>query len=594
MLFIIPLLLAIAGVAALLFRRRYLTSNAKAKQPPQVIVKGDTFSETVEVRPQAAARQNAVEDVQQCCIIGAGRIGATTGIILASKNPDIQFHIVDTNRTLIDAWNSSSDTDTLPISEPGLEEIFFDDSAISVSIPDPDPGSGINIADEVVFQKCRRRRKLPNLSFSTNIPAAVAASEVIFLCLEMDSTGPIEANPFEYLTQTLQTIASASQGQGQGQGRADKIIVQRGIAPYGVTAHIKTQLTSLSSSTSTSTPKPTPTALSRSRSRSKAKAKATFTVLTNPVYPPSVSASLVSAMLNPPRVLIGHIFSPTSSTQALSVLESLYTSVVPRERIVTMDAWSVELGCIASGAMAAQQWISLAALGRLCGLDGVEARGGKVSFLATGLLSSPVCIGGAEGMQVEVAMGGHERGVGCGFGFGFGMMAARAEVSCLVALARERGVDDLAGYWEGVLRVQERGWEVSVGRLLGKLDGSLTESRVAVVCGTEGYWKEMSAVVVRYLEEAAVGVIVWKGDPLRADDTEILLENGDVSGDNVVKGSMEDTCSGCNAVVVCGAVKVEDEIWQRIARRMKGPKILLDMANGTNPRRMRQAGFEVM
>ena len=48
--------------------------------------------------------------------------GGPTCAVIAAKCPHIQVTIVDINQSRIDAWNS----DTLPIFEPGLDDIVMD------------------------------------------------------------------------------------------------------------------------------------------------------------------------------------------------------------------------------------------------------------------------------------------------------------------------------------------------------------------------------------------------------------------------------------------------------------------------------------
>ncbi len=57
--------------------------------------------------------------VKKICCIGAGYVGGPTCSVMASKCPDIQVTVVDQNPVRIAQWNS----DSLPIYEPGLEEI---------------------------------------------------------------------------------------------------------------------------------------------------------------------------------------------------------------------------------------------------------------------------------------------------------------------------------------------------------------------------------------------------------------------------------------------------------------------------------------
>ena len=51
--------------------------------------------------------------------IGAGYVGGPTMAVIADRCPHARVTVTDINRERIDAWNS----DTLPIYEPGLEEI---------------------------------------------------------------------------------------------------------------------------------------------------------------------------------------------------------------------------------------------------------------------------------------------------------------------------------------------------------------------------------------------------------------------------------------------------------------------------------------
>jgi len=57
--------------------------------------------------------------IKSICCIGAGYVGGPTCSVLAFKCPNIKVTVVDINHQRIAAWNS----ETLPIYEPGLEEI---------------------------------------------------------------------------------------------------------------------------------------------------------------------------------------------------------------------------------------------------------------------------------------------------------------------------------------------------------------------------------------------------------------------------------------------------------------------------------------
>ena len=64
--------------------------------------------------------------IKTICCIGAGYVGGPTMAMIAYKCPNIKVVVVDINQARIDAWNS----DTLPIYEPGLDEVRMSGSAL--------------------------------------------------------------------------------------------------------------------------------------------------------------------------------------------------------------------------------------------------------------------------------------------------------------------------------------------------------------------------------------------------------------------------------------------------------------------------------
>ncbi|KAL4915025.1 hypothetical protein BDW62DRAFT_204003 [Aspergillus aurantiobrunneus] len=495
------LIILLVGVA--LFSHRHYKA-VKSKEASRVVVKGHTFSENVEQKPEQDLSRPPVENVRQCCVIGAGRVGAVTGLVLASQNPEVQFCVVDSNERVISAWNS----DTPPFVEAGVEDLLFDDACLD--------GNTIEQSSKETVQidRVERRRKLPNLTFSTNVHAGVTAAELVFLCVEMEP-GSDELN-HSYLDRTLQTIAHASTGH--------KIIVQRTTAPYGATQYIKNHLEQISSPT------------------------ATFTTLTSPDF--SLPGSITADTLTPRRVIIGHIYAPATSVKSITALKRLYTPWVGDERIVTMDAWSAELGRMGSKAAVAQQVAAAGALGMACGAT--EASMANVGWML-----------------------GVDLGVRAGMG-----RALRDEVRCLGALARGAGMEAVAGYWQGVLRMEEE-------RCRGLVKGVQGVKTVAVV-GVED--RDMIVVVLGELRRAGAVVRVWDGVASKEQVQEVIQGVTGSEGITVAE-SLQDACSGCSAVLLHGSWRV-DEGWQAIADSMEQRKVL--NIGGTDAGKTRQLGLDVM
>ncbi|TPR01191.1 Fungal specific transcription factor domain family protein [Aspergillus niger] len=504
----IPLLFVLASITLFFSRRRY---KAIESAEPPVVVKGHTYSDSVDETELQPLESKKVEHVRSACIIGAGHVGALTAVVLASQNPHIQFSVVDNDAGLINAWNS----DRPPVFEPGLEEMLFEEiSSLNLD--------ATAIPDQSIASDCSqpRKRKLTNLTFSTNVHAGVAAADLIFLCSEISSTITIDEKErldLSQLESAIRAIAQVSTGH--------KIIVQKSTAPCGVVQRMKKIL------------------------RKTASPSASFDVLSNPDF--LVPGTALHDLLYPPRIIIGHIFSEDMSPGALSALKKLYIPWVSEERIITMDAWSSELGKIAANAFLAQQISSLHSLSAI-------------------------------------------------FGFGFGSSHLQTEVLCLVYLARELGLQQVAEYWRAVLRMNDSHNRRISQRVLSQLSGDLTEQKIAVLGFTPKENNNQYSValgLVRDLSKNGVKVGIY--DPfIPADQLENTLRASNASLDTVtVADSVETACAGCSAVILhtdwetFGHEKVR---WQGIAGQMQSPKVFLDPYGVFDQFKMQQWGFKML
>ena len=126
------------------------------------------------------------------CCIGAGYVGGPTMAMIALKAPDIEVKVVDMNAARIAAWNSG----TLPIYEPGLAE---------------------------VVEQTRGK----NLHFSTDVAAAIAAADIIFVAVNTPTktrgVGAGKAADLTYWEGAARMIASVS--------TTSKIIVEKSTVP---------------------------------------------------------------------------------------------------------------------------------------------------------------------------------------------------------------------------------------------------------------------------------------------------------------------------------------------------------------------------
>ncbi|KAF9895162.1 hypothetical protein FE257_000064 [Aspergillus nanangensis] len=534
---------ALAGVSFCFSRRRQYRA-IEEKESSRVVVQGHTYSDVVAETPQTPPQPSRkVENVRCACIIGAGYTGALTAAVLAKQNPQVQFFVVDSHSQLIDAWNSGQ----VPVTEPGLEQLLFEDCEELRETESRDnqydPIEDDNMQLELLGAPQQRCWKLSNLNFSTNVHAGIAAADMIFLCTDVPEAIDGESDNQRLNSSTSEDILLAIAQVSTGH----KIIVQKSAAPCGAVASIKKTLKTNASPT------------------------ASFEVLSNPDF--LVPGSALQDLLYPQRVIIGHIFSEDMSPEAITALKRLYNTWVPEERIITMDAWSSELGKITASALLAQQMSSLGSMGVIC-----ESMNASVDYVAQTL------------------------GIGHHMGIGLGAEHFRKDVLGLVYLAQELGLQEVAEYWKAVLRMNEFCVRRTATRFIDRLSsgclGEKTKTRVAIVgfTGSTVNSRNTSALYfARELVSRGVEVTIYVPRVSRVRMEEGLHGHDSELGGIVCAESLEEACRGRNAVVHFGSRETEQSQapWSSIVQDMEPPRLFFDPNATANRSMMQEVGLEV-
>jgi len=267
------------------------------------------------------------------CCIGAGYVGGPTMAMIALKAQAIQVTVVDMNVARIAAWNS----DTLPIYEPGLDEVV-------------------------------KQRRGKNLHFSTDVVGTIKAADVIFVAVNTPTksygVGAGRAADLRFIESVARTIADVSDGS--------KIIVEKSTIPVKTAETIKDILAANSRG-------------------------AKFQVLSNPEF--LAEGTAVADLLNPDRVLIGGERTPEGD-RAVQTLVDVYANWVPRERIITTNLWSSELSKLVANAFLAQRISSINSISALCEATGADVDEvanaiGKDSRIGPKFLKASVGFGGS-------------------------------------------------------------------------------------------------------------------------------------------------------------------------------------------------------
>lgn len=267
------------------------------------------------------------------CCIGAGYVGGPTMAMIAYKASDITVTVVDLNEKRIAAWNS----DTLPVYEPGLDEVV-------------------------------RASRGRNLFFSTDVKGAIAAADIIFVSVNTPTktygVGAGRAADLRYIESVARTIAEVAV--------TPKIIVEKSTIPVRTATTIQEIIAANGSG-------------------------ARHQVLSNPEF--LAEGTAVADLTNPDRVLIGGERTPEGE-KAIETLVSVYARWVPRERIITTNLWSSELSKLVANAFLAQRISSINSISALCeateaDVDEVANAIGKDSRIGPKFLKASVGFGGS-------------------------------------------------------------------------------------------------------------------------------------------------------------------------------------------------------
>lgn len=253
--------------------------------------------------------------------------------MIAKKAPEIRVTVVDMNQDRIDAWNS----DTLPIYEPGLDE---------------------------VVKEARGR----NLFFSTAVADEINEADIVFVAVNTPTksygVGAGRAADLRFIESVARTIAEVA--------TSGKIIVEKSTIPVKTAETIKKILGANARGLE-------------------------FQVLSNPEF--LAEGTAVADLENPDRVLIGGERTE-GGEKALQALVDVYATWVPRERIITTNLWSSELSKLVANAFLAQRISSINSISALCeatdaDVDEVANAIGHDSRIGPKFLKASVGFGGS-------------------------------------------------------------------------------------------------------------------------------------------------------------------------------------------------------
>lgn len=270
------------------------------------------------------------------------------------------------------------------------------------------------------------KRLNKNLFFSTDIAGGIRKADIVFVCVNTPTKtfgdGSGMAVDLQYCEKTARQIKEHSV--------SNKIVVDKSTVPVH-------------------------TAKAMERILHAEKKNVHFEVLSNPEF--LAEGSAIRDLENPERVLIGGNETP-KGRDATATLVELYAKWVPRERIITTNMWSGELSKLAANAFLAQRISSVNSISAIC-----ESTGADVA-------------------QVSRAVGMDSR-IGGRFlnaSVGFGGSCFKKDILNLVYLCRSFGLEEVADYWEMVVRINEYQMKRFMRRIVSSMFNTIVDKRIAV------------------------------------------------------------------------------------------------------------------
>ncbi|MFL7794545.1 MAG: nucleotide sugar dehydrogenase [Anaerolineae bacterium] len=265
-----------------------------------------------------------------------------------------------------------------------------------------------------------------NLFFSTEIERHIAEAEIIFVSVNTPTKtfgqGAGKAADLQYWEKTARQIVESSS--------SSKVVVEKSTLPVR-------------------------TAEAMERILNSNEKGLFFDVVSNPEF--LAEGTAVEDMQNPNRVLVGGRQTP-SGQKAIQAIVDIYAHWVPRERIITTNLWSSELSKLAANAFLAQRVSSINAIANLC-----EKTGADVTEVAHAIGTDSRI--GPRFLQASV---------------GFGGSCFKKDILNLVYLCEFYGLDEVAAYWEQVVRMNAYQQAGFVSKMVAAMFNTVANKRIAL------------------------------------------------------------------------------------------------------------------
>ncbi len=267
-----------------------------------------------------------------------------------------------------------------------------------------------------------------NLHFSNSVKEKISVADMVFISVNTPTKtkglGAGKASDLRWVEESARQVAKFSKGH--------TIVVEKSTLPVRTAEVIQNIL--------------------RSAEQDNQRIGISFNVLSNPEF--LAEGTAIEDLEHPDRVLIGG-----DNLDAMNALHAIYERWVSKEKILFTNIWSSELAKLTANAFLAQRISSINSIAALCEATGADVR------------------------EVSRAIGTDSR-IGSKFldsGPGFGGSCFKKDILNLVYLAEYFGLNEVASFWESVVKLNN--WHQNrISKLVvKKLFGTVTGKKIVVL-----------------------------------------------------------------------------------------------------------------
>ena len=411
-----------------------------------------------------------------------------------------------------------------------------------------------NLADLPVFEpglddvirECRGR----NLYFSTSVEESIAMADIIFISVNTPTKetglGAGFASDLKWIESSARTIAKFAKGH--------TIVVEKSTLPVKTAETIKKILYSLQDI---------------EEDKNNNNPQKTFSIVSNPEFLSEGTA--INDLLNPDRVLIGG-----EDNDSIDKVSDIYNNWIASNKIITTNLWSSELSKLVANAFLAQRISSINAISSLC-----ESTGANIQ-------------------EVAMAIGSDTR-IGNKFlnaGPGFGGSCFKKDILNLVYLCRYYGLNEVADYWEAVVKINSWQQKRISSIIVKNLFGTLANKKLAIFgfsfkADTNDTRESPSINISQDLLQEGAQLAFY--DP-RVKKEQILKElNSEKYLENIqICKTAIDAATGADAVIILTDWKEFLELdWSLIYKSMRKPSWIFDARICLDNSYLKNLGFNV-